>query len=106
MSMERGRLVGLALVVLGVLAMLGSIPLFRLLPSFIWLVILMLGGAIVWTATSLRLPFWQRLTIYALIGIYATASTGTFAGAAATGFISMAFLLTYMMRPRDWWALI
>lgn len=106
MSMERGRLVGLALVVLGVLAMLGSIPIFRLLPSFIWLVILMLGGAVVWTATSIRLPFWQRLAIYVLIGIYATASTGAFAGAAATGFISMAFLLTYLMRPRDWWALI
>lgn len=106
MSMDRGRLVGLALVVLGGLALLGSLPIFRMLPSFIWLLILMLGGATVYSATSLKLPYWQRLVIYVLIGIYATASTGAFAGAAATGFIAMAFLLTYMMQPRNWWALI
>src|SRR5690554_3998444 len=106
MNLERGRLLGVALVVAGLLAMLSSIPFFRLLPSFIWLLLLMGVGAVVWTATSIRLPFWQRLVIYVIVGIYATASTGSFAGAAATGFIAMAFLLTYAMQPRLWWALI
>lgn len=106
MNLERGRLLGLVLVAAGLLAMLNSIPFFRMLPSFIWLLLLMGVGAVVWTASNLRLPFWQRLVIYVLIGVYATASTGSFAGAAATGFIAMAFLLTYAMQPRNWWALI
>ena len=106
MNLERGRLLGVALVLAGLLALLGSIPFFRLLPSFIWLLLLMGVGAVIFTASSIRLPFWQRLVIYAIVGIYATASTGSFAGAAATGFIAMAFLLTYAMRPRLWWALI
>ncbi len=106
MNLERGRLLGLVLVAAGLLAMLNSIPFFRMLPSFIWLLLLMGVGAVVWTASNLRLPFWQRLVIYVLIGVYATTSTGSFAGAAATGFIAMAFLLTYAMQPRNWWALI
>lgn len=106
MNLERGRLLGLVLVAAGLLAMLNSIPFFRMLPSFIWLLLLLGVGAVVWTASNLRLPFWQRLVIYVLIGVYATASTGSFAGAAATGFIAMAFLLTYAMQPRNWWALI
>lgn len=106
MNAERGRLIGIALVAAGVLALLGSIPLFRLLPSFIWLLLLMLAGAVVYSSTYVRLPFWQRLLIYIGIGIYATASTGVFAGAAATGFIALAFLLTWLGDQRQWWALI
>lgn len=106
MNLERGRLIGLALVAAGVLALLSSIPIFRLLPSFIWLLLLLLGGAVVWSSSYVRLQFWQRLVIYVMVGIYATASTGVFAGAAATGFIAMAFLLTWLNNSRHWWALL
>ena len=105
MNLERGRLIGLALVAAGVLALLSSIPIFRLLPSFIWLLLLLLVGAVVWSSSYVRLQFWQRLVIYVMVGIYATASTGVFAGAAATGFIAMAFLLTWTNNSRNWWAL-
>lgn len=106
MNQERARFLGIALVAGGVLALLGSMPFFRVLPSLIWLLVLMLLGAVVFTATSFRLRFWQRLSLYVLIGLYATASTGVFGGVAATGFIAMAFLLTFLMQPRHWWALI
>ncbi|HLR46533.1 MAG TPA: hypothetical protein VK092_05185 [Deinococcales bacterium] len=106
MNPERARFLGIALVAGGLLAFLSTVPFFRMLPSLIWLLLLMLAGAVIWTARGLRLQQWQRLTLYALTGIYATASTGVFAGVAATGFIAMAFLLTYMMQPRHWWALI
>lgn len=106
MNPERARFLGLALVAGGVLAFLGTVPFFRVLPSLIWLLLLLLLGAVLWTAGSLRLPFWQRLSLYVLLGLYATASTGVFGGAAATGFIAMAFLLTYAMQQRHWWALI
>lgn len=106
MNPQRGRLIGFGLVAAGLLALLSSIPFFRLLPSFIWLAILLGLGALVWTNRSFRLSQWQRIAVYAVVGIYATASTGSFAGAAATGFIAMAFLLTYARQPRNWWALI
>ncbi len=106
MNLDRGRLLGYVLVAAGGLALLGSIPLFRQLPSLIWLLLLFGIGAVIWSASSIRLSFWQRLVLYVMVGIYATASTGSFGGAAATGFIAIAFMLTYALQPRNWWALI
>src|SRR5690625_7929427 len=102
MNLDRGRLLGYVLVAAGALALLGSIPLFRQLPALIWLLVLFGIGAVVWSASSIRLPFWLRLVLYVIIGIYATASTGSFGGAAATGFIAIAFMLTYVLQPRRW----
>ncbi len=106
MKNSRTQLIGIALVIAGVLAFAGGNPILRLLPSFVWLLLLMLGGAAVWTLSDGRMIFWQRLVLYAGIGIYAIISSGSFAGTAATGFIAMAFILTYLRNTRHWWALI
>src|SRR5699024_11967247 len=71
MNPERARFLGIALVAGGLLALLSTGPFFRMLPSLIWLLLLMLAGAGIWTARGLRLQQWQRLTLYALTGIYA-----------------------------------
>jgi hypothetical protein len=105
MSEQRVRFVGTALVVLGLLALAGTSPLLRLLPSFVWLVLLLVVGAAVWMG-GMRLRFGQKLVLYGAIGIFAAATTGKFAGTAVTGFIALAFVLVYLENPRHWWALL
>jgi hypothetical protein len=106
MNPQRVRFIGSALLLIGLLALAGTSPLLRLLPSFVWLVLMFVVGAAVWTMGGGRQPFVQRLLLYVGTGIFATATTGKFAGTAATGFIALAFILVYLGNPRRWWALL
>lgn len=106
MNEQRVRFTGSALVLLGLLALVGTSPLLRLLPSFVWLVLMFAVGAAVWTMGGLRLPFAQKLVLYGATGVFAVVTTGRFAGAAATGFIALAFVLVYLHNTRHWWALL
>lgn len=106
MSGDRGRLVGLALVAAGVLAFVSSNPILRMLPSFAWLLVLMAVGAGVWTMSDKRMRFSQRIVLFAIVGIFAVITGGRMAGVAATGFIAMAFILSYLQDRKLWWALI
>jgi hypothetical protein len=103
---ERSRFAGTVLLLIGLLALAGTSPLLRLLPSFVWLVLMLAVGAGVWTMGGRRLPFVQRILLYAGTGIFATVTTGRFSGTAATGFIALAFILVYLDNPRRWWALL
>lgn len=106
MSDSRSRFIGTALVLGGLLALASSSPLLRLLPSFAWLALMFVAGAAVWTVGSRRLAFAQKLLLYIGTGVFTVATTGKFAGAAATGFIGLAFVLVYLDEPRRWWALL
>ena len=106
MTPTRARRVGLTLLGLGLLAFLSNSGFFGVFPAFVWVVVLFTAGAAVWTLGPSYLNFPQRLLAFISIGIVATATSGEFAGTAATGFIAMGFGLVYLNEPRHWWALI
>jgi hypothetical protein len=103
---ERARLVGMGLLALGVLAFLGNSGFFGIFPAFVWVVTLFAAGAYVWRRGRGRLELGARIVLFAVIGVLATVTAGTFSGTAATGFIAMGFALVYLTDNRRWWALI
>lgn len=103
---SRGRIIGIALVIAGVLAFVATNPILRLLPPLAWLLVLLGAGAFIWTLSDGRMEFWQRLVLFATVGVFAVITTGPFAGMAATAFIALAFILTYLRDTSNWWALI
>ena len=106
--MRRGGrgLLGAALLGAGVLIVASRIGVFGALPAFVWVVILFVVGAAVWSGAAGRLPMWQRIVAFSALAVLAMVTAGRFAGVAALGFPAMAFLLVYGGRRRSWWALI
>lgn len=100
------RNIGLILIGAGALIVLGNSDFFGVLPSFIWVCALFMGGAIFWLGSHQRLALWQRIAGFAFIAVFAMSSSGEFAGTAALGFPAMAFGLMYLMNPRRWWTIL
>ncbi len=104
----RLRTVGFVLVAVGAVVFLINSGFLGVLPAFIWVLLLYALGAGFWVNSRDALRPWQRLLGFAIIGIVATSTSGDLAGAAATGFIGMAFALVYLQNPipSRWWTLI
>lgn len=90
----------------GLFLFLANTGVFGALPAFLWTLLLLAVGAAFWMGSLHALPLWQRIAGYAGIGVFATATSGSFAGAAALGFPALAFGLVYLLEPRRWWALL
>ena len=104
----RLRTIGFVLVAVGAVVFLINSGFLGVLPAFIWVLLLYALGASFWVNSRDALRPWQRLLGFAIIGIVATSTSGDLAGAAATGFIGMAFALVYLQNPipSRWWTLI
>ena len=104
----RLRIVGMVLVAVGAVVFIINSGLLGVLPAFIWVMLLFALGASFWMNSRDALRPWQRLLGFAIIGIVATSTSGNLAGAAATGFIGMAFALVFLQNPvpSRWWTLI
>ena len=76
------------------------------LPGLAWVGLTFALGAALWVGMEGRLALLPRLVAFVALGVVATVTSGAFAGAAATGFIALGFLLTYGGRPGRWWAIL
>lgn len=99
-------LLGAALVALGVLLVLGRVGGLGVVPGFLRVLLLFGIGAAVWLASAGRWPSWQRIAVFAAVGVVAIPTAGRFAGTAALGYPALAFALVFLARPKAWWALL
>ena len=105
---NRMRTIGLVLVAVGAVVFVNNTGILGVLPAFIWVSLLFALGAGFWINSRDNLLPWQRVLGFAIIGVVAIVTSGDLGGAAATGFIGMAFALVYLASPNPerWWALI
>ena len=99
------RLIGTLLVTAGAFLFLINTGLLGALPSFIWFALLLTVGAAFWLGMDTR-PFWERVVGFGLVGVFAIATSGRFAGSAALFFPALAFALVYLADTRRWWAVL
>jgi hypothetical protein len=104
----RMRTIGLVLVAIGAVVFVNNSGILGVLPAFIWVSLLFALGAGFWINSRNHLLPWQRILGFTIIGVIATSTSGDLGGAAATGFVGMAFALVYLAAPgpERWWALI
>lgn len=100
MKARNPRALGLLLLAVGVLVLATN----GVLPSFVWLALTLALGAVLWL--GIRVASGLRLVAFIVLGVVATATSGVFAGATATAFIALGFILTYRGIPGRWWAIL
>jgi len=96
------RALGLLLLAVGMLVLATN----GVLPSFVWLALTLALGAVLWLGLGKRVASGLRLVAFIALGVVATATSGAFAGATATAFIALGFILTYGGTPGRWWAIL
>jgi hypothetical protein len=105
MNANKVKMIAYLLVALGILWIMLNSGILGALPSFIWVCLMFCAGIVFWLGSS-RLGFWQRLAVFAGIGVFAIITSGRFAGTAALGFPAIAFILTYLVNAKHWWTII
>lgn len=95
---------GPLLIAIGIAVLLVNSRMFSLLPSIIWLAVLVGVSFTLWMVNSL--PWWMRLVGVAIIYVFAITTTGDMAGVAAIGFPALAFLALHFANVRRWWPVI
>lgn len=106
MNLKNPKALGQILVGLGIFFLLRNTGVFGVLPSFLWFLVLLAGGAAFWLSSEGKRPRWQQIVGYAVIGVVAIITSEDFAGTSALAFVGLAFALVYLSNPRNWWAII
>jgi hypothetical protein len=95
---------GPLLIGIGVVVLLLNSRIFQLLPSILWLVVLVGVGFTLWMVNSL--PLWARLTGLAALYVFSMATTGDLAGVSALGFPALVFIMLHFANVKRWWPVI
>jgi hypothetical protein len=95
---------GPLLIGIGVVVLLLNSRIFSLLPSMIWLAVLVGVSFTLWMVNSL--PWWASLAGVVAIYVFAIVTTGDMAGVAAIGFPALVFLTLHFANVRRWWPVI
>lgn len=105
-SLSNVQRIAYGLVGLGLVVLVINSGIFGILPSFIWLALLVTVGIGFWVWSEEALVFWQRIVGFSLIGVLAIVTSNGFSGTAALSFPAIAFGLVYLKDKRQWWAII
>jgi len=112
-QMQWRVVVGVLLVLAGLLALLQTFDILRLVWEVAWAGLVAAGGAcFLWVFLAHRENWWAvipgmgLLGIGALIGLSILGLDGLFGGAIFLGALSVAFWLVYLRSRENWWAVI